>query len=394
MIFSGPNSIVQMGDVRALEAPSKVLLAAKLCQYDSDCQLGLWERCTGGVCGVPYKKPTNDCSSFGDCLHVSVYNTSVSVPSCAILDVTCGAICVCHVGYSGAACESTQELFRSAVETRHSLVQAIRSLSLVQRPTSDALVSRITGLSSIARDSDGINDEAKRLIANMTLEIIEAAYVVRLSAEDLEGVQRLLDLVLDLPGSQSPEEDDAVIQRLVARYNEFVTSDLVFGQHAITFVSERIRSAYYAADTSRIQPLSPPQTNLETLLDTPLQSISLPGAGSYKVSVTEALLPLLTHPSHRRLLLGNRTVRSVEKLGTPQLVAFDSSHVRLSQLGNAWRTLLCKWQPRPLLPRSRSQSMCQWSACKETRVSIKSCAGVSAVELHWHVCWYANESIS
>ena len=101
MIFSGPISIVQMDDARAREAPSKVLLAAKLCQYDSDCQLGLWERCTGGVCGVPYKKPTNDCSSFGDCLHVSVYNTSVSVPSCAILDVTCGAICVCHVGYSG-----------------------------------------------------------------------------------------------------------------------------------------------------------------------------------------------------------------------------------------------------------------------------------------------------
>jgi hypothetical protein len=90
----------------------------------------LWERCTGGVCGVPYKKPTNDCSSFGDCLHVSVYNTSLSVPSCPILDVTCGAICVCHVGYSGAACEPTQELFRSAVETRHSLVQGLSASML------------------------------------------------------------------------------------------------------------------------------------------------------------------------------------------------------------------------------------------------------------------------
>jgi hypothetical protein len=116
----------------------------------------------------------------------SVYNTSLSVPSCTILDVTCKATCRCHVGYS------TQKLFMTTLETRHSLVQAIRSLSLLQRPTPDALVSRITALSSIAGDSEGINNESKRLIANMTVEITDAAYVARLSVEDLRGSSTII----------------------------------------------------------------------------------------------------------------------------------------------------------------------------------------------------------
>ena len=290
--FGHANSLCLSGEVNQRRLLSVDHLANPLsdsiCSSDADCEVSLWQVCgPQGTCIIKSKECSNDCNGVGDCVFVSVYNSSQLYSHCSVLHLHCNAMCVCTSGYSGRSCEVTALDHELTVVTRHRLMQAIREVSLQEDVSPDTLVSWLESIAALCSDPTALAEDTKALVTAMTIEFLSAAKALSLPTEDLLSVAAIVDLVLGL-GSAG----DKASLKLLATYNNFIVSDMADGQNTMHIIGSSFRSSFYALDGRSVAEVAVPATPLETFLGAAQQSARIPVSNEgtpLKVSVVETL---------------------------------------------------------------------------------------------------------
>jgi hypothetical protein len=268
------------------------------CVSDTDCVEDNWEICHehSQHCVVSPKQCPGDCGTNGTCIYTSALNAKVVFEECNVLQSNCIGRCVCEEGYMGLGCESRREDFVALQKTRHKLVEAIQTISLTEDATQDTLLSWLQSLSGVCKDSTGLLDETKSLIATLVLEFIDLALTFKLSFEEIGSVTSTLDLVFSALSSSdtdsaSVDESSALSLKLLQAYSDFIAQDMVEGQSSVAITTPSYRLGTYAvsgsASSSAVQA---PQSKLEEASSTPAQKVVLPAtnsAGVMRVAVTE-----------------------------------------------------------------------------------------------------------
>lgn len=135
------------------------------CEIADDCPLRNWHVYVDNKCVVRAKNCVDDCSGFGSCDFVSVYDANVSYTECSVMNSNCQARCSCNPGRMGSYCEYSFDDYNKTLATRHRLVEAIRDVSLLEDTAQDTIVSCIEGIASICADLTGLADNTKILMA-------------------------------------------------------------------------------------------------------------------------------------------------------------------------------------------------------------------------------------
>jgi hypothetical protein len=265
------------------------------CTADSDCDVDQWEVCSkeSRECVSRPKSCPNNCSGVGACVFVSSHDSTVRVSECSVLDVDCESLCECGPGFNGLSCESTQEDFESALDSRHLLVEGLARLSALQDVSVSSVQSWIAGLSSMSSDSRLLRDDTKVKMAELCLRYLSFGGDLGLSAEDLGSVGSILDLTLDVSGKDL--SSSLFVISLLDSYNDFIQSDLVSGQRPVSVLNRLFRVTHYSVDDdtgdSNNLTLSPPRSVFEEYLADPSQQVILTSSvllGVNKVSIVES----------------------------------------------------------------------------------------------------------
>jgi hypothetical protein len=270
------------------------------CKNDGDCFAG-WELCGKETsrCTLLSKGCPNNCSNSGSCLFISKFNSSLSLTECNILEVNCEAQCVCEVGYAGVSCSYDTVSYSQLLETRHNLVEALDRVSQIQDVSTSSVSAALERLSSISNEHSSLSAETKMLMTSIALKYLHDAKDLGLSSEAVLSVGVILNLILDVQingtQNQTASRSDLAMS-LLQSYNDFILSDMVAGQKAVTVMNSLYRATHYSLDNQvNISALSlfPPRSELEKYLGSPVQSVNfqfLFPEGGMKVSVIESQL--------------------------------------------------------------------------------------------------------
>jgi hypothetical protein len=244
------------------------------CQKDIDCSEDGWKVCDLQThqCKLQSKSCPNNCSNAGRCFYHSKYNSSVLFRECSLWNVNCEASCECFPERKGVTCSHDLESYERLLMTRHHLIEALESISLIQEITKTSIISTLDRLSTISSDHTSLSDETKILIASLTLQYLTHAIDLKLSSEDISAVGRILNLILD--ASLENQTNSELMRSLLQSYNDFILSDMTSGQRPITLVNQLYRTTHYSLEQDEntlYSPLSP----LEEFLETPRQSAQL-----------------------------------------------------------------------------------------------------------------------
>jgi hypothetical protein len=145
------------------------------CIRNSDCQEDQFEYCNSKTshCEIIEKSCPFDCSSRGECVSVSLYNTSYRLINCSIFDLDCVVKCECVDGYLGSACEKIEGEFKTDQDTRHMLSETLSSLMKQDNPSREVVLSWMNSLSSISMNMDVLHDETKCLLIEIGVDIMK-----------------------------------------------------------------------------------------------------------------------------------------------------------------------------------------------------------------------------
>jgi hypothetical protein len=212
---------------------------------------------------------------------------------------------VCADGFYGLGCESNEDEFLGLQQTRHQIVEAIKTISLLDDITAESLKSWLERLAVVCNTPVGLLDETKIMISDLAIEFMAAAQSLGLPYEDVESVSTTLDLVLSAitsGGSSAPSQ-------LLDAYGAFIANDMVQGQNGVVITNTWFRLATYAGDGDSIVTHETPQTILEQAGDKSAQSVTVPGgtgSAGYKLSLVELLIPSANSSSFMSSPLGLR----------------------------------------------------------------------------------------
>eukprot|EP00602_Paraphysomonas_sp_CaronLab_P009942 CAMPEP_0185035854 /NCGR_PEP_ID=MMETSP1103-20130426/27905_1 /TAXON_ID=36769 /ORGANISM="Paraphysomonas bandaiensis, Strain Caron Lab Isolate" /LENGTH=2281 /DNA_ID=CAMNT_0027573125 /DNA_START=277 /DNA_END=7122 /DNA_ORIENTATION=- len=296
---------------------------ATTCIVDTDCNSDMFEVCSAGECVVASKTCESDCSGNGVCQFVSAYIVDDSDPhyhvaTCDILDSGCFAMCECVSGFAGSYCQYTEAGYINSQAIRQLLVEAYESLVATQNPSSDVVISWISGLVAVSKSSEDMSDETKALMIEVAQDVIDVATTLNLPYEDIAGIEQLLGLTLPVVGSSgrrrlTPEADALALLKAFA---QFIIDDIVIGQSAVEVISDLFRISANSYDGLSDTTTFSPQSVVEVLAGTDSHSVSLPAdqdGGAFKLLLTEVLVSVYSSTS-------SNLVQSV-----PLTMSFDRS---------------------------------------------------------------------
>jgi hypothetical protein len=273
------------------------------CASDDDCEYGLFLKChpESHLCVPIQQSCPNSCSGHGMCVFRSKYHRNVTVEECGVLDMTCVPVCECLTGYIGSSCSSPQSAFQEDREIRGLLLGAISEMMSLENPDRSSVMSWLTMLRSLSTDSSGLDDDSKVLLGDMCESLLLLSLELGLSSEDLTGADRVIDVIVSIGADL-----DVSSSSLLRLYLDFLSGDMLQGQHAQEVIAQSFRSSSVfqsLTNSTSVLNLSSPVTPLESLSHSlqqdsstsKVQSISLPSSSlisPFKFSLLETQLSL------------------------------------------------------------------------------------------------------
>jgi hypothetical protein len=241
------------------------------------------------MCALESQHCTNDCSGHGECRYLSTFNANISLPTCAITDYDCTAVCACEDGFRGRDCSVPTHDFTAMLNLRHDIVMAVKNISMIQERSRENIVSWLDSLSVVAVDADSILSKTKILIATLVIEFLDVATTLGASHEELASVGPILDLVL--PGPFTDGADDSVARTLMQRYGEYISTDMPVGQNPVVLVNDAFRITSMSLGVADNATAYAPVSAMESLVNRHVNSVTIQPCGAtdaYKLVVSES----------------------------------------------------------------------------------------------------------
>ena len=215
------------------------------CVHNSDCQEELLEYCHESRCKAAEKTCLMGCSSRGECVPVSIYNSSQRLESCSIFDSECVMICDCSSGYLGRACEKDASEYEIDLETRYLLVVTLSELIRQENPSKEAVIGWINTLTSLCGTLEDLRLDARLLLLEIAIDILGIIrdLSIPLVSEDVSEFSRVFDVAASI-GSI----DSSLADQFITEYTSFVLSDMELGQYALNVRTRRAQMSAYAFD--------------------------------------------------------------------------------------------------------------------------------------------------
>jgi hypothetical protein len=284
----------------------------------------------------------------GRCVFVSKYDANVSVSECGVLDADCVPHCDCDGGYIGSSsCSLRDDEVLRAIEVRGLIVDGVGELMSRENVDVSNVRSWIKTLSLLGSDYLGLDIASKRLMSQLTIDILNTSRRVGLSIEELSesGIVKMLDMCVSAfsissshfqENVEDKEADALLLMSLLAMYSEFVTSDMLEAQNAVSSVTPYLRTSSFflpSWHSSSTNPstssftLSIPENALESLLNVSShQSIQLSSGFVFplQISISETL----TKPSTSNMLKNDTNSSesvTMSPLSLPLFISLGSS---------------------------------------------------------------------
>jgi hypothetical protein len=366
--------------------PHPTVSSTVICGSDADCaEIGLFLECElqSNLCQPIQQSCPNSCSGHGHCVFVSKYDATVSVSECGVLDLDCVARCECETGYgSSSSCLLRDDEVLREMEVRHLIMDGV--IEMISRDNADAsnVQSWMKTLSLVGSDDLNFSVESKTRIAMLVIDILIISREVGLSIEDLSesGLLKIMDLCVSgitissqFADLSSNGDDLSSLVSLLRVYSQFVSSDMLEAQNAVTSVTHFLRtsSIYFSSwsplfsnSTPPSLTLSIPETDLESLIKksnpfSSQQSIEIISdlVLPFQISIAETLAQLST--IERQNNFTNSSETFIESaLSLPLFVSLGSSPCSKESSDCLVRvTLQNKVQSRSLPDRSSLASL-------------------------------------
>jgi hypothetical protein len=269
---------------------------ATSCSSNSDCNQNAFETCSSGTCSVPQKVCVDSCSSSaaGTCKLVYVHDPTVTFTSCKLTDTHCEAKCECKAGYAGSYCQYTTAELASVQSVRTLLIQGYQTLMETENPARDTFLSWLAGLSTVSVDAEGLTDAARELLITLAADLMDVANTLGLPYEDLDGMEKILELTMSLYFDQAPNRRQLATYAnslsLMEQLRTYAYSDMAPGQNPITLITPHFRFAVTSLDGISAGTASSPLSAVEIAAGTNAQQVFVPAHPSHnpmKVVLTE-----------------------------------------------------------------------------------------------------------
>jgi hypothetical protein len=264
-------------------------LSGMNCTQDSDCDEDSFEYCDRdlGACAYVQQLCPRNCSGHGSCHFLSMYNLSMILPRCSILD-DCLATCVCSPDYAGVACEKSQADFVLYQDTKHLMAESLYNITTLENPSRDSIVNWIATLASLSYQQTNLREETQELLVSVVLHILKLieSDPTSYSSEDVRGLVSVLDLALFLPESVSTE--------VRSLFQQFILGDMTVGQYSVQMKSSISQFLVYSANNFENQTeWDIPSQSFESLRHVffPKVFISNSSANSYKALLSQSKAP-------------------------------------------------------------------------------------------------------
>ena len=253
-----------------------------LCLSDSDCNAARFEICQPyGRCETSPKVCTQDCSRHGECVYVSKYRSSLTFPSCNVLETGCIAKCLCNASYAGSFCQYNSAEFNSLVKIRDVMVQGLELLVTYENPTKESVLSWVDLIADVTNDPDVLSPESRETIVKLCVKILELAISLNLPYEGMENVVNIIDLTL--PYAYESAESNRRLTTYESEANEmfqafisFIENDMLAGQDPTIIIGDSFRLSSFSIFGHQDEQLSLPKTLVEDYIGINTNAVDLP----------------------------------------------------------------------------------------------------------------------
>jgi hypothetical protein len=268
------------------------------CDSDADCSS--WSRCdlSTATCIDTPKSCTANCTSLdnGKCIFLQL-DSLQEVASCAVLDATCAATCICASGYYGDDCSFDEVLLATNQDTTTQLLDSLSQVSDLVTLDAQSAVFWANALQVLSASSDYLSYPSAIVAYNMSMTMLQSSAAVSSTSvtntlaavvSNVMGVslssssaRRLRRMLSEGTSSNSSVGVDLLLDAL----SYAVTSQMVPGQTAQTSVQSNYRfsgnivTAQTVSSSDSNVTVSVPQTALESVSNSTATSLTLSNFG-------------------------------------------------------------------------------------------------------------------
>jgi hypothetical protein len=255
-----------------------------VCHSDQDCIHKL-QTCVNSKCEFLSKRCAADCSNNGRCEYKYI-STGLSLSTCTIDDLSCGASCKCVDGFTGQDCSVNQAILPQIQATRSVLIHTLKNLTITDEVNKESVESWASSLRSIVANPAEVSNNDISVVQAIAFKTVSAATDLGLQPSALIGILTAMDgiatnaaQIADQKNATSIPETASLLA-VLSQYSQLVASDFVLGEAPKTVIYNNFRmSTLIGLVPDQNHPNSMtaevPKTEIEHILQTPKSSLEL-----------------------------------------------------------------------------------------------------------------------
>ena len=245
----------------------------------------------------------NDCSGHGQCkAYSSVTHEDMETSHCFEGSQTCFTSCVCDEEYSNSiSCSLTNTELQQKIEYRDAMISYLSALHYKEDFSDQSVESQLSSFSEVTGRADElseggsnavlstVSDLLKQVLSGSVISSTSLSLVTTIA--DNVGTAILTQATLSRRKrrrslSEKAHQHVEVLKEMLRNYSSIVTSSMVPGQIPSKVVTNSFKLTSYVLDTSTesfsgdgcdsFEPVTLANKAVETILNRPSQSISIP----------------------------------------------------------------------------------------------------------------------